>query len=113
MKMRNCLLVILMAGVLALVGCGKAARNPAEGVPGMMDLPKFQQAFASATPDQRDSVANVSKGVRYGLYPDALAALEKLAGDATLTEPQKQAVNNMIQGIKQAAAKPPAPPPPQ
>jgi hypothetical protein len=111
MKTRNCLLIILLAGVFALVGCGKPPKNPAQDVPGMMDLPKFQQAFASGTPDQRGSVDSVCKSVRYGLFPDALAALDKLAGDSTLTEPQKQAVNNLIQGIKQKLANPPAAPP--
>jgi hypothetical protein len=103
--------MILLAGLLVLVGCGKPAKNPAEGVPGMMDLPKFQQAFVSGTPDQRESATKVAHSVRYGLYPDALAELDKLAGDSTLTEPQKQIVNNMIQGIKQGPAKSPTAPP--
>lgn len=111
MKMRNCILIILLAGVLALVGCGKSGKNTAQSVPGAMDLPKFQQAFASGTPDQQTSVTKVNSSVRYGLYPDALAALDKLTSDPALTEPQKQAVNDMIQGIKQAIAKSPAAPP--
>jgi len=65
--------MILLAGALALGGCGKPAKNPGEGVPGMMDLPSFKQAFASSTPEQEESANKVAHGVRYGLYPEALA----------------------------------------
>jgi hypothetical protein len=44
-------------------------------------------------------------GVRYGTYPDALAALDKLASDPSLTEPQKKAVSDLIEGVKQTLAK--------
>jgi hypothetical protein len=101
---------ILLVGVLALAGCGKSGKSSAQGVPAAMDLPKFQQAFASATPEQQVSATKVHASIRYGLYPDALAALAKLDGDATLTGPQKQAVTNMIEGIKQTMAKAPAAP---
>lgn len=101
----------LLVGLLALVGCGKSGKSTAQNVPAAMDLPKFQQAFAAGTPDQQASVTKVNSSVRYGLYPDALAALEKLTSDPALTEPQKQAVNNVIQGIKQAMPKAPAAPP--
>jgi hypothetical protein len=43
--------------------------------------------------------------VRYSLLPDALASLEKLASDPSLTEPQKKAVSDMIEGVKTALAK--------
>jgi hypothetical protein len=39
-----------------------------------------------------------------------LAVLEKLASDPALTEAQKKAVNDMIQGVTQALAKPATPP---
>ena len=76
-----------------------------------IDLPKFQQAFPSPTPEQQGTLAKVLEGTRYGLYPQALAALDKLAADPTLTEPQKKAVSDLIAGIKQTMAKAPAPPP--
>jgi hypothetical protein len=103
--------MVLLAGVVALAGCGKPDKTPAQTAPGMMDLPKFQQAFVSATPEQQTSVVAAAKCIRYGAYPDALAALAKLDSDPALTPPQKQAVSNLVEGIKGASTKAPAAPP--
>jgi hypothetical protein len=112
MKTANWVSGMLAAGLLAFGGCGKSDQAGDRGIPAAMDLAKFQQAFPSPTPDQQSDIAKTSEGVRYGLYPNALAALDKLAGDPALTEPQKKAVNDLIQGIKQTLAKAPAPPAP-
>ncbi len=111
MKTMSWLSVIILAGALALVGCGKSDKSAAQGMPQGIDLLKFQQAFPSPTPEQQGSLEKVISGVRYRLYPQALQALEKLATDQTLTEPQKKAVNDLIEGIKQtlSSAAPPAP----
>ena len=111
MKTMNWFSIILVAGSLALVGCGKSDKGRADGMPAAIDLPKFQQAFPSPTPEQQSTLEKVISGVRYRLYPEALAALDKLAADPALTEPQKKAVNDLIQGIKQTLSQPPAPPP--
>jgi len=112
--MRNitkCLLMVLLAGSLAFAGCGKSAKPTVQGTTAAVDMPKFQQAFPSPTPEQQSNISKVQQSVRYGLYPDALAALDKLAGDAALSEAQKKAVNDMIEGVKQAIAKLPTAPP--
>ena len=101
----NCLLMVLLAGGLALAGCGKPASTQVQGTIAAMDIPKFQQAFPSPTPAQQSSIDKVRMGVRYGTYPDALAALDKLASDPSLTEPQKKAVSDLIEGVKQTLAK--------
>jgi hypothetical protein len=101
---------LLLAGLLAFVGCGKSEKDQAQGIPATMDLSKFQQAFPSPTPEQQGNIAKASEGVRYSLYPNALVALDKLAADPALTEPQKKAVSDLIEGIKQTMAKAPAPP---
>jgi hypothetical protein len=101
---------LLLVGVLAFAGCGKSNKSTAQGG-ASMDLAKFTQAFPSPTPEQGASVAKVSNSIRYRLYPAALEALDGLAGDASLTEPQKKAVPDMIAGIQQAITNtPPAPP---
>ena len=100
----------LLAGVLAFAGCGKSAQNTAPGDTVRMDLAKFTQAFPSPTPEQQGTLSKVANGVRYRLYPEALTALEALASDTSLTEPQKKAVADMIAGITQAMTNaPPAP----
>jgi len=70
-----------------------------------MDIPKFQAAFPSPTPAQQSNIDKMRMAVRYSTYPEALAALDNLAGDAALTEPQKKAVADLIESIKQTQAK--------
>ena len=101
---------MLVAGVLAVGGCGKSDSVGNRGLPPTMDLPKFQQAFPAPTPAQQSNIDKASESVRYGLYPQALAALDKLAADSALTEPQKKAVSDLVAGIKQTLAKVPTPP---
>jgi hypothetical protein len=110
MKTTNWVSGLLVAGLLAFAGCGKSDQAGDRGISASMDLSKFQQAFPSPTPEQQSNIAKASEGVRYGLYTNALAALAKLAGDPALTEPQKKAVNELVEGIKQTVAKAPAPP---
>ena len=98
---------LLLAVALAFVGCGKPAQSPAPGDRVRMDLAKFTQAFPSPTPEQQGALSKVANGVRYRLYPEALTALEGLAGDTSLTEPQKKAVADMIAGITQAVTNAP------
>lgn len=93
---------IVVIGLLAFAGCGKSNTTPAETIPATMNLTKFRQAFPSPTPQQQANVEAVYQNVRYGLYPDALTAIQKLAGDPSLSEPQKQAVSDMVAGIKGA-----------
>jgi hypothetical protein len=104
--------MVLLAGALAFAGCGKSGSDngTAQHLAATIDVAKFQQAFPSPTPEQQSTLTKVMTGVRYRQYPDALTALEKLASDPSLTEPQKKAVSDMIEGVKQASAKtPPAP----
>ena len=77
-----------------------------------MDLAKFSEAFPTPTPEQQQYVAKASQGIRYRMYPDALAALDQLSADASLTDAQKKAVNDLIEGIKQALTNAPAAPAP-
>lgn len=104
--------MVLLAGVLASAGCGKSGsdNSTAQHVAATMDIAKLQQAFPSPTPEQQSTLSKVMTGVRYRQYPDALAALDKLASDSSLTEPQKKAVSDLIAGVKQALAKPPSEP---
>jgi len=110
MKSANWMMMLLFAGVLALIGCGKEqpAAPVVEGV--TVDLPKLQEAFATASGDLQTSVSEVTMGVRYADYPRATAALGKLANAPGLTEPQKKVVGDITEQIKQLASKAPAAP---
>ena len=112
MNTTNCIPIILVAALLAFAGCGRSQPKTNQAQPGlpMTELPKFSEAFVSPTPAQQPTVSEAYRSVRYGQYPQALAALDKLASDPTLTEPQKKAVNDLIQSVKQAMAQAPAPP---
>jgi hypothetical protein len=110
-KTPNCLLAALLAGTLAFVGCGKSNTGTVQGTPPPVDMPKFVQAFPTPTPDQQANLSKMQLAVRYGQYPEALVALDKLAQDASLTEPQKKAVNDLIEGLKQKLATVPTAPP--
>ena len=111
MKMTNWLLMSLLAGTLALIGCGKSeTQTPVQqGV--AIDLPKLSEAFASATPELQNTVMAVASGVRYGEHASALAALDKLAQAPGLTDAQKKIVSEVTEQVKQVASKAPAPPP--
>lgn len=110
MKTNNWVSIILAVGLAALSGCGKSDKDTAQSIPATMDLAKFEQAFPAATADQQAQIAKVMAGVRYRLYPDALAGVQKLAADPGLSEAQKKAVKEMQEGIKQEMAKAAAPP---
>ena len=114
MNMTKYIPFILLAGLLPLAGCGKSKTEaaPTQPDPPVMQLPKLSEAFVSPSSAQQPLVAEAYRSVRYSQYPQALAALDKLASDPSLTEPQKKAVNDLIQSIKQAMAQAPAPPAP-
>ena len=104
---------MLLAGVVALAGCGQANTTPppptANGV--VVDIPKLQQAFATTTDNSiKEHIAQASFGVRYGDYAKTLAELDKLTASPALTEPQKKVVAEVIGEVKQALGKSSKPP---
>ena len=104
MKTTAFLIGLFAAGALALTGCGKsekAAAQPQATSPAM-DFTKFRQSFPNPTPEQQQVIAKVSQAIRYRLYPDAVVALSQLSGDASLTDAQKKAVNDLAAGMSQA-----------
>jgi hypothetical protein len=108
MKTTNWLMMFMLAsglvGVLAFSGCGK--QNSAAPTPGsvMVDLPKLQQAFATTTPDLQTALSEVAMGVRYGDFPRAFAALDKLANAPGITDAQKKIVGEVIEQVKAKAS---------
>ncbi len=111
MKLVNWLMMVLLAGLVAVAGCGKK-ESPAPVMQGVtVDLPKLQGAFATASPELQTAVSEVAMGLRYGEYPRAFAALDKLAKDPNLTEPQRKIVSEVTEQVKVLASKATTAPP--
>lgn len=111
MKTVNLLLGFFAAALLLSGGCGKSDKlPPAPQIGGVtVDIPKLNAAFADASSELKTAVTQVGFNVRYGKYEDALMALDKLANDTTITEPQKKVVNELIEAAKKLAGATPAP----
>jgi hypothetical protein len=110
MKTMQYLLVVLMAGVLALAGCGKSNKQPARtpGVPNVSDL---LQAFPNPSQDVTTSLDKIRFASRYGQWEQALVELDKLSNMPNLTDEQKKAINDVIEQVKEAIkVRPNAPP---
>jgi len=101
---------ILMAGTLVLAGCGKpkvAGPQPMQVNGVKVDLPKMQAAFPLDKPEFADCINKTRMCIRYGKYAEALPELDKLAATPGLTDAQKAVVNEVIEQMKQVAAKAP------
>ena len=114
MKKTHYMIGILLAGAFALTGCGKTEQQqpgtaPMEIKGVKVDLPKLQEAFSNEKPELRAIAVDAVSDIRYGKNTDALAKLAKLAGDPNVTEPEKKIVNDVIEQVKQVAAKGSAP----
>jgi hypothetical protein len=101
----------LLAGAFVLAGCHKATQEQ-QGLPPMelrgvkVDLPKLQEAFKD-NEELRPLAVDCLSDVRYGKNSDALAKLQKLAANPSLNDQQKKIVNDVIEQVKQLAAKTP------
>ena len=90
-------------GVLALAGCSKSDKKatPAR-VPGMVDLTQMQEQFPNSTPEVTASLQKIRMACRYRTFDTAQAELDKLAKLPDLTDPQKKAVEEVIEQVKTA-----------
>jgi hypothetical protein len=110
MKTTRYLFIVLMAGTLALVGCGKSTKETAAPrQPGVVDLGPLQTAFPDAAGDTKASLDKLRFAARYGQLEAELVELDKLIAVPNLTDPQKKAVNDVIEQVKVAIQARPAP----
>ena len=107
MKLTPSLLGLAVAGLLFTVGagCKKAEQAPPpvqqNGV--TIDAHKLQAEFASSTsPEVRQNLQKFTMSLRYKSYMDAMMALDKIAADPSLTEPQKKLAADVMEQLKQA-----------
>jgi len=102
----------LAAALLLGSGCGKSKSGP-EAAAGQLvpvDVPKLRDTCASGSAAVKTGANRAVMALRVGNYATALAELEKLAADRSLTEAQKQAVKEVSEQVKHnLAVTPPAP----
>src|ERR1035438_600306 len=105
MRILNYPLMILMAGVLAQAGCGKSGKAAAPThPPGTVDFSDLQKAFPAPTPEISSSLDKARFSARYRQYDIVLVELDKLTHIPNLTDPQKKAIDDEIEQVKQAIA---------
>ena len=103
--MLNYLLMILMAGMLAFTGCGKSGKPAASTrTPGTVDITDVQLAFPAPPPEVTTSLDKIRFALRYRQYDGVLVELDKLTHIPNLTDPQKKAIDEVIEQVKQAIA---------
>lgn len=103
MKTTKLLLFIFAGCLLSFAGCKKAEPEATtvqyNGI--NVDLPKLGTEFAEADPVLKESITSIQLSFRYGQFPQALVELDKLSSNASLTEPQKKLVTDLIEQTKQ------------
>jgi ribosomal protein L22 len=98
---------------LATVGCHKNATVKNAPKTLQESVADLRSALATANADvQNNFNHNVAYNIRYGDFPKASAALQQIAGDASLNDAQKKAASDVNDVLKQtmANAQNPAPP---
>ena len=107
MKTINPILVVIITAMLAVVGCKKSDSN--SGAKNVSALGIIRKAFPNPGPDISPSVEKIAFGMRYGDYNAALAELDKLAANPSLTPDQKKAVADATEAVKKSQAAAAAP----
>ena len=102
MKATKYLLMILTVGVLTLAGCGKSDKGPPPRQSGRVDITQLQEQFPNPTPEVAASIEKVRFACRYRTFDSAQAELDKLAQLPNITEPQKKALDEVVEQIKTA-----------
>jgi len=106
------MLILAAAGLVAVAGCKKAEKPepPLSEYYGVkVDWPKLATEFTNPSQDVQTSVRLIQRFFRYQEFPQALAELNKLSGNPSLTEPQKKLINDLIEQTRQVMSQ--APPP--
>jgi hypothetical protein len=102
--------IIMMMAAFCLVfadGCKQQAK-PAEWKNSgtRVSMSELRQAFKdSSDKDVQAWLSEVAVGLRYGEYPNSMAALEKLANQPGLTAKQKEVTSEVVGQVKQLVEK--------
>jgi hypothetical protein len=100
-----------MAGMLALVGCGKSDKPQSSAVVEVWDMGPVREAFPSPSAEVNDSLSKLILATRYRQPEPVIVELDNLAKIPGLTEAQKKVINAKIEQLKQAVTDATAKPP--
>lgn len=107
MKLTYLLLGVLAASLLAVDGC-KKEEKPQMNVGGVsIDMQKIYDLSHGTSQDVQNMVSKLQGDIRYGQYVQALADLDKIVNDPSLSPAQKKEAEDLIGQVKQLAQKPP------
>jgi hypothetical protein len=100
---------ILICALLALSGAG-CTKKAASGPPQTLGqaVAQLRAVLATAGPEVQSNIyggVGVVRSIHYGQYDVALAALDRIAGNANLNDRQKRVVSDVTELVKQAAQK--------
>ena len=107
-KRTTWVLPLVIGGLVALGGAGchkqaAAAPAPKTALEGVVQL---RASLMNAGPEVQSNLYNhVARGIRYRQYPEALAALDSIAGSPNLNDGQKKLVDEVTELVKQEAQK--------
>ncbi|MFO1512321.1 MAG: hypothetical protein U1F83_05300 [Verrucomicrobiota bacterium] len=93
--------VVALAFVFLSPGCKKSEPPVAD------TSPALQQAFETAAPDLKASIAAVAASLKDKKFTDAVTALEPIVAKPQLTGPQQQALLAAVLQINEAIANDP------
>jgi hypothetical protein len=93
-----------------LLGCGKSSSTPDADAGLPPEAIAVRKAFAGSGPSYRNPIEEALALVRAGRvnpsgYAEALPQLERIAANTTITSEQKQALDTLIQKIRESGIK--------
>lgn len=109
MKSTAHLLVMTAAILLLFAGCKKTPSHTEDRYGIGIDWPKLETEFRNNPPAVQAAASSIKRFILYHQFPQAIAALENLATNPTLTEAQKKILTDLRDQTQQAMTK--APPP--
>jgi uncharacterized protein (UPF0147 family) len=105
------LLLALLAAGLAVGAPGCHQQGPPPKPPGVarifdvdVNLPKLDQEFQNASPELQTTVKQIKNDARILRVTQAVALLEKLNADPSLTESQKKAISEVSEQLARVIA---------
>ena len=98
MKKHSWILAAFAACAVTLSGCDNSSGSAG------VDPSPIQKSFATAEAGVKSAADTAVSAIKSADYSGALANLQKLAGDAKLTDAQKKAVADTIDKVKKAMA---------